>query len=89
MIKIRINRNTGESFLLRLQELILGKDYILSFGGRRSIKVRFIKTTRKGYNFLELKTSKCLIKNHLYPDKHYSKKDNNFFVPDKLTIKEL
>jgi len=34
--------------------------------GKRNSTVKFIKVTAKGFNFLNLETSKCIFKRHLY-----------------------
>lgn len=56
----------------------LGNDYELSYykrGRIYPITVRFIQTTRKGFNLLNLSTNKCIIRNrHLYAKK-WSHKD--------------
>lgn len=49
-------------------------------------ELKFIKVTRKGYNFLDEKTNKCVFKNHFYQinknSKHY-KGENDFYIPFK------
>jgi len=53
----------------------LGKVYRVRCWQRATFECQFIKTTRKGFNFLRLDTSKCLIiPKHLY-DKNYSGQD--------------
>ena len=59
-------------------ELEVGQHYWLS--GRC---VRFIKVTRKGFNFLDESTSRCLLKRHLYPIGYSGKelpRNKNCFV---------
>ena len=55
------------------EELILGNDYVVfwsNYHGCTPIRtVKFIKVTAKGYNFLDLKTNTCVLKNHLYKNK--------------------
>lgn len=50
--------------------LDLGKEYLIHFGPFPNVKhirkVKFIKTTAKGYNFLDIETNKCILKRHLY-----------------------
>jgi hypothetical protein len=43
--------------------------------------VKFIKVTPKGYNLLDIKTNKCIIKGHLY-----SRNFSNVQIPEKITI---
>lgn len=57
-------------------KLDLGKEYFLSFGiikDRKDLKyakrVKLIKATAKGYNFLDVTTNKCIMKRHLYINK--------------------
>lgn len=52
--------------------LELGKHYWI---GKRY--VRFIKVTRKGFNFLDEETSKCFFNRHIYA-KGYANKDIPF-----------
>jgi hypothetical protein len=48
----------------------LGQNYTLNYKRyNKIITVRFIKVTPKGFNLLNLKTSKCLFKSHLYDSK--------------------
>jgi len=44
--------------------LTLGKDYMV--GTTALSKCRFIQPTKKGFNFLNLETNKCIFKHHLY-----------------------
>ena len=47
----------------------LGKEY--NFYDK---PVKLIKVTRKGFNFLNVESNRCMLKRHLY-DRRYSKKD--------------
>lgn len=47
---------------------------------------KFIKVTKKGYNMLNIKTSKCIFRNHMYPIKG-TKMD--FFIYKKIKIKSI
>ncbi len=68
-------------------DLDLGDEYFI-YARNGGIRCQFIKVTPCGYNFLNLDTSKCVLKKHLYP----SKKDGKFFVSrfleNKTIIKE-
>jgi len=72
--------------------LELGQIYtiILDDENPKYLMVKLIKTTKKGYNFLNLETSKCLCKNHIYPSKCSNHTHNNetwFWLPINLNIK--
>lgn len=60
----------------------LGEDYIITLDWFNPIPIlcRFIKTTRKGFNLLDLGTSKCILKTHMY-SREWSGKD----IPRKET----
>lgn len=52
-------------------------------------KLKFIKVTEKGYNFLNEETNKCVFKHHFYPSNQYSKYykgEMSFFIPKKIII---
>lgn len=63
---------------LEFRTFELGRNY--SYHNRI---VKFIKVTEKGFNFLDIETSKCILKRHLY-----SKKYSNTFIPDNITLIE-
>jgi hypothetical protein len=47
----------------------LGAEYLVYFDSHRPENprfCRFIQVTRKGFNLLDLQTSKCILKKHLY-----------------------
>ncbi len=58
--------------------------------------VKFIKVTPKGYNLLDIKTNKCIMRHHLY-SRDFSHKQipedkkvlNNIAVPNWLWFKEI
>jgi hypothetical protein len=56
--------------------------------------VKFIQVTPKGFNLLNLKTNKCILKHHLYSPTWSRKEipdDERTFlvcVPDHVTLKE-
>lgn len=66
---------------------ILGDKYKIS-----GQEYRFIKVTPKGYNFVSLKTHKCLFRKHFYDRNFYNKplprnhKKIKTWVPDTLNI---
>lgn len=54
--------------------LELGKDYWCGWAGYKPTKVRLIKTTKMGYNLLNLETNKVfLMGSHIYPKKNEKK----------------
>lgn len=45
----------------------LGEHYIVGWGYPRATCVtKFIRATTWGFNFLDIKTNKCVLKHHLY-----------------------
>ena len=64
----------------RPKKLVLGEDYIVSWFGKNPKEVRLIQPTEKGYNFLDMKTNKCILKHHLYPSKKLQ--ENNYYAKD-------
>lgn len=69
------------------KKLSLGEHYIIYFDYRKKMVCKFIQVTDKGFNFLNLKTNKCILKHHLYKskcDNHL--KDDWFWINDKLKI---
>ena len=52
----------------------LGKEYLLNWYSikNKPIKVKLIKVTPKGYNFLNIKNNKCIFKRHMYINKRGS-----------------
>ena len=75
-VKCYHNTHIGES------ELEVGKHYwIRTFKGNRY--VRFIRVTRKGFNFLDEEKSCCVLNHHIYAKGYSGKdlpKDKNKFV---------
>lgn len=66
-------------------KLELGQHYTLWFFGRPLV-VRFIQPTRKGFNFLDVRTSKCILTHHLYVQRGT---ENTFWVGNYiLTIRK-
>lgn len=77
---------------VRPVKLELGEDYI--FHGKNPDKrviFRLIKTTPKGYNFLNLGSSKCVFRHHMYPIKDYQAKEKEtwFYVPNYMCFTKL
>lgn len=75
--------------------LVLGETYelfvTLDNGCKFKSVVKLIKVTKKGYNFFDEKTNKCILKHHIYPNISY---DNTlltkiliFCLPTNLLIK--
>ena len=50
-------------------DVTLGRDYEMRIFGK-TLAVRFIKVSPKGFNFLNLKTSRCVLKTHVYDRKY-------------------
>jgi len=46
-------------------KLILGEEYLF-YRGDQFIKGKFIKVTKKGYNFLHEKSNQCILFRHLF-----------------------
>jgi hypothetical protein len=68
---------------LKMVKLVLGNDYIVC--GNIRTAYRLVKTTPKGYNLLNLRTSKCSFKHHLYPLKGFSDEKNlSFYMLDTI-----
>lgn len=70
----------------KIIELILGKEYIFVFKHGGYTKTKFIKVSPKGYNFLELNTSRCVLNSHLYKSKFHTNEGKNLFFIDKSQI---
>jgi hypothetical protein len=74
----------------RSVKLELGQDYLVHWGLKEPMICRFIKPTAKGYNFLNLETSECILKRHIYPQKKLN--DHNygtyFYINIFLNIKK-
>lgn len=65
---------------IRYRTFVLGNDYIVYYPRRTAI-CRFIKVTRKGFNFVDLTTSRCIFKRHVYAPKY-----SHMEIPTKETI---
>lgn len=66
------------------RQLILGETYFVSIWGKPCL-CTFIQPTLKGYNLLDINTSKCVLTRHIYPSKAFQ--DNKtFFVNRGIKI---
>lgn len=65
--------------------LELGSHYIVFWDYNKKMTCRFIQTTPKGFNFLNLETSKCILPTHLYRSKIYK----DFWVNKYLQIEKI
>lgn len=73
----------------RPKKLELGTFYIVSFGYKNKFVCKFIQPTKCGFNFLNLNTNKCILKNHLYRSKcenHLS--DDWYWINENMNIEE-
>ncbi len=71
------------------KKLILGENYIVKFIHGKEMMCKFIQPTEKGFNFLNLNTSKCMLRHHLYPSKcsnHINNDETWFFVNEQIKI---
>jgi hypothetical protein len=68
----------------RPHNLVLGEDYIVWYGQKPEL-CKFIQPTEKGFNFLNLDTSKCILKRHLYPSKKIGT-GSTFFIHSFISI---
>jgi hypothetical protein len=61
-------KNAFHKFLRRtnFMDFELGASYLMQSNYKKPIVVKFIKVTRKGYNFLDECTNKCVLKRHVY-----------------------
>ena len=64
------------------KELTLGEDWMVRMFGKWRL-CRVVKVTRKGFNLLDIATSKCILRRHLYA-KGYGGKP---IPPNKKTFK--
>lgn len=61
----------------------LGKIYTFSFCyySYHSFFVKFIQTTEKGFNLLDIRSNKCILKKHIYKNKY-----DKFIIPEHWII---
>ena len=73
----------------RPRKLKLGNEYYLKFKWGNGVKCKFIQPTKRGFNFLNIETNKCVLRQHLYQSKcenHLS--ETWFFINETITIYE-
>ena len=74
---------------LKGQHLTLGKHYMVYIGNEPT-PCKLIQVTPCGYNLLNLRTDRCILKRHLYVPKsereRYSGDKKFFFAPSYLNI---
>lgn len=68
------------------RQLKLGEDYFIGYGNNKLFPCKFIKPTKCGFNFLNIKTNKCILKQHLYPSKCDNHKSGDWFWLDERFI---
>ena len=74
----------------RPKKLKLGAKYLVRFSYRNYIPCKFIQPTRCGFNFLNLKTNKCILRRHLYRSKYEDfSNDTWFFISDNIEVIEV
>ncbi|MFT6125773.1 MAG: hypothetical protein ACJAVA_000214 [Flavobacteriaceae bacterium] len=74
----------------RPRRLDLGIHYIVKFQWGNTMLCKFIQPTKCGFNFLNIKTNKCILRQHLYPSKcenHIG--EDWFFVNETFEIKKI
>ena len=64
----------------------LGAEYMVFWNGsnKPGMRCRFIQASPKGFNLLNLNTSKCILKQHLYRSKLDKHKDDTWFWVNSL-----
>lgn len=72
------NITKGVPTVFNNYHLELNKLYIITINGRKTVSgiVRLIQTTPRAYNFLDIKTGKCILSVGL-PDARFSKTETN------------
>jgi hypothetical protein len=69
------------------KKIELGEDYVIWFNPNKKMTCRFIKTTKCGFNFLNLETSICVLPHHLYPMKDLDGvKRSTFYINQQMKI---
>jgi len=56
----------GPNNYTHYEEMTLGQDYSMRRMSGRVLVCRFIKVTPKGFNLLDLSTSRCVCRRHFY-----------------------
>jgi hypothetical protein len=82
-------RCKGEYIPRKLKKIKLGEYYILWWGTSNKVKIcKFIKTTKLGYNFLNIDTNTCILKRPIYPSKKEEHSSGDvFWINEFLNIK--
>jgi hypothetical protein len=71
-------------------KLKLGEHYSVRFSWNRPRICKFIKVTDKGYNFLNLKTNKCILYARLYRSScEWHKSDDWFWIDKRFIVCEF
>lgn len=70
----------------KFEKLELGEEYNISVFLGKIHKVKLIKVTKCGYNFLDQNTNKCIFPKHLYLSKWDKHEGENWFRMHKLII---
>lgn len=69
------------------KKLELGKHYVIWFDYKNKMICKFIQTTKCGFNFLNLNTNKCILKQHLYRSKYNNHiHDNWYWINERMYI---
>lgn len=68
------------------RQLILGENYKVWWGNsnEKVMICKFIQPTRKGFNLLNIKTNKCILRHHLYPSKKEGHESGDYFFTNSL-----
>lgn len=70
-----VNTHSGKTICLRTHYLTTGNMYVVTIYGK-SYFCKFIKTTRTGYNFLNVYTNECVLYRSIYKVKDSKNKFN-------------
>jgi hypothetical protein len=65
-------------------DLVLGEHYLVNWAFKKEIEVKFIRCTEKNFNFLNIETNKCVLKQHLYKNKKGQLWKNTQFLIAKV-----
>lgn len=68
---------------LRQLTFVLGEHYHI---GSYEKECKFIKVTPKGYNLLNIKTNKCILKRHIYKVKG---KENTYWYNSQMVVSKV
>ncbi len=71
------------------KKLKLGKHYVIWFGYNNKMMCKFIQPTKCGFNFLNLDTNKCILRQHIYPSKYENHLSGDWFwINERMHIYE-